>query len=86
MPRKKSKKSDDYDEGWPLWRTVERILKGPESTKKSIVLGVFLMPAGIPFISVGQFFHDGFTTLFGVLLFVGGIILFMGGISGEVAV
>jgi hypothetical protein len=86
MPRKKSKPDDDYDEGLALWRTVERILKGPKSTKKAIVLGVFLMPAGLPFIGVGELIHDSWTTLFGVILFVGGLLLFFGGITGETAV
>ena len=83
MPRKKP--SEDY-ENESLWKTVERILKGPKSSKKAIVLGVFLMPAGIPFIGVGQLLNNGFTTLFGVLLFVGGVICFLGGITGEIEV
>ncbi len=70
----------------PLWKTVEKILKGKKSTKKSIVLGVFLMPASLPFIEVGQFLNNGFTTLTGLILFAGGLILFFGGITGEIAV
>ncbi len=79
---KKSKKSEPE----PLWKTVEKILKGPKSSKKAIVLGVFLMPASLPFIGVGQLFHEGFTTLTGLILFVGGIVLFFGGIRGEIRV
>jgi len=70
----------------PLWKTVEKILKGRKSTKKAIVLGVFLLPASLPFISIGQFIHDPFTTDVGLILFAGGLLLFFGGITGEISV
>jgi hypothetical protein len=70
----------------PLWKTVEKILKGKKSTKKSIVLGVFLMPASLPFLAVGQIIHDPWTTDVGLIFFVGGLLLFFGGITGEISV
>jgi hypothetical protein len=83
LPRKKKPENSGPE---PLWKTVEKIVKGPKSSKKAIVLGVFLMPAGIPFIGVGELVNNGFTTLFGLLLFFGGVICFLGGITGEIEV
>jgi hypothetical protein len=84
-PRKKKQKDDD-NSSEPLWKTAEKILRGPKSSKKSIVLGLFLMPASLPFIGAGQLIHDGFTTAVGALIFLGGVLLFFGGITGEIAV
>ena len=69
-----------------LWKTAEKILKGPKSTKKSIVLGLFLMPASLPIIGAGRLLNDSLTTAVGSLILVGGILLFFGGITGEIAV